>query len=296
MRKNKMMRTAAVLGVATMLTASVLSGTFAKYTTTATGEDSARVAKWGITMGNNGSSTFSDTYTGPDSGSTDATVKGTGENNSKVVAPGTHGEAIYKVSGAPETAYKITFTGDATNDVFLKKGLNYTYKTASTEATMKDVTYADKQSGSVSENYYPVNYSVKISYSGGNNDSVTPTLGAAKSGDSYLKTLGTAQTFETLDAAMKALNNTVVTYNTPNTEAGLEVEFKWAWAFDSTDSNAIKVGENVTSNDAYDTVLGDLAVSKNADLTVTPDTTTDADKNYSTEIKYKLSMTATQID
>lgn len=299
MRKNKMMRTAAVLGVATMLTASVLSGTFAKYTTTATGGDSARVAKWGITMGNNGKSTFSDTYTGPDGKST--TVKGIDNNNKAVdvVAPGTHGEATYKVSGAPETAYEITFTGTATKDVFLKNGLNYTYKTASKDDTIKDVTYASEKSGSVSGDYYPVNYSVKISYSAGNDNSTSPTLTAVKSDNnqSYLTTLGTAQTFETLDAAMAALNNTVVKYSTPNTEAGLTVEFKWAWAFDNNDKNAITV-TNHTSNDAYDTVLGDLTVNKNSDLTVTPESSdaTDANKNYSTEIGYTLSMTATQID
>ena len=48
MKKNKMMRNTAALGVAVLLTASVLSGTLAKYTTTAEGTDSARVAKWGI--------------------------------------------------------------------------------------------------------------------------------------------------------------------------------------------------------------------------------------------------------
>lgn len=44
MKKNKMMRNTAALGVAVLLTASVLSGTLAKYTTTAEGTDSARVA------------------------------------------------------------------------------------------------------------------------------------------------------------------------------------------------------------------------------------------------------------
>ena len=37
MKKNKMMRNTAALGVAVLLTASVLSGTLAKYTTTAEG-------------------------------------------------------------------------------------------------------------------------------------------------------------------------------------------------------------------------------------------------------------------
>lgn len=295
MRKNKMMRTAAVLGVATMLTASVLSGTFAKYTTTATGGDSARVAKWGITMGNNGKSTFSDTYTGPGSGNTVVA-----SDNKDVVAPGTHGSATYKVSGAPETAYEITFKGEATNDVFLKSGLKYDYAVSTDAANdIKDATYASTQSGTVNADYYPVNYSVKITSSAKVEDK-KPTLSAADGeNNNYLK-LDTPSTFETLAAAMEALNNTVATYNTPNTEAGLTVEFKWAWAFDTEDTtgdNVITVNGGHKANDVYDTVLGDLTTeTKNANLTITPVTGEDSDKSYNTEIGYTLSMTATQID
>ena len=49
MKKNKMMRTASGLLVATLLTTSMISGTFAKYTTQDEASDSARVAKWGVT-------------------------------------------------------------------------------------------------------------------------------------------------------------------------------------------------------------------------------------------------------
>ncbi len=48
MKKNKMMRIASVLLVAVLLSTCAISGTFAKYTTTVTGEDSARIAKWEI--------------------------------------------------------------------------------------------------------------------------------------------------------------------------------------------------------------------------------------------------------
>lgn len=48
MKKNKMMRLASCLLVAILLTTSVISGTFAKYTTSSTGTDSARVATWGF--------------------------------------------------------------------------------------------------------------------------------------------------------------------------------------------------------------------------------------------------------
>lgn len=49
MKKNTMMRIASVLLVAVLLSTSVISGTFAKYTSSVTSNDSARVAKWGFT-------------------------------------------------------------------------------------------------------------------------------------------------------------------------------------------------------------------------------------------------------
>ena len=48
MKKNRMMRTAAVLLVAVLLTTSVISGTFAKYTTASDASAQARVAYWGF--------------------------------------------------------------------------------------------------------------------------------------------------------------------------------------------------------------------------------------------------------
>ena len=48
MKKNKMMRLASFLLVATLLTTSMISGTFAKYVTEGSASDSARVAKWGV--------------------------------------------------------------------------------------------------------------------------------------------------------------------------------------------------------------------------------------------------------
>lgn len=44
MRKNKAMRTAALLLVLVLMTSCFVGGTFAKYTTTASGSESARVA------------------------------------------------------------------------------------------------------------------------------------------------------------------------------------------------------------------------------------------------------------
>ena len=109
MRKNKMMRTASGLLVATLLTSSVLFGTFAKYTTSGTGSDSARVAKFGVEITTKGTM-FANAYN-----TDDKTVTGIAQsviNNSNdgknVVAPGTSGDLIEStITGTPEVAVNV---------------------------------------------------------------------------------------------------------------------------------------------------------------------------------------------
>ena len=48
MKKNVMMRVASIMLVLVLMTSSVISGTFAKYVTDVTTDDSARVARWGV--------------------------------------------------------------------------------------------------------------------------------------------------------------------------------------------------------------------------------------------------------
>lgn len=112
MRKNKMMRAASGLLVAVLLSTCAISGTFAKYTTSANGTDSARVAKWGFTGGSTItiSDLFKNTY--------DTTVK----SSTDVIAPGTTGSAkfgfTYGGDGsvtAPEVAYKFNVSADGSS-------------------------------------------------------------------------------------------------------------------------------------------------------------------------------------
>ena len=50
MKKNNTMRVAAGLAVAALLSTCLVSGTFAKYTTSGESSDTARVAKFGIEL------------------------------------------------------------------------------------------------------------------------------------------------------------------------------------------------------------------------------------------------------
>ncbi len=110
MKKNTMMRLAAVMLMCVLLTTSVVGGTFAKYVTSETGTDSARVAKWGVTIQANGT-TFAEKYNdGPDAAGTQVV------SDVKVVAPGTNGTmAKMALSGKPEVKVRVTY--DATLDL-----------------------------------------------------------------------------------------------------------------------------------------------------------------------------------
>ena len=95
MKKNKTMRLAAILLVCVLLTTSVISGTFAKYTSEATGSDSARVAKWAFEV-NDAAITATNSFkfdlfnTVYEVGTTadDVDVKDT----ETIIAPGTEGQ------------------------------------------------------------------------------------------------------------------------------------------------------------------------------------------------------------
>ena len=102
MKKNIAMRVAAILFILTMISTCAFSTTFAKYVTSDTAVDSARVAKWGVTVAasteTQNKGLFASEY--------GATVKA----NENVVAPGTNGElACFIISGTPEVAGTITF-------------------------------------------------------------------------------------------------------------------------------------------------------------------------------------------
>lgn len=105
MKKNKAMRLASALLVLTLLTTCAISSTFAKYVTKAEGKDTARVAKFGVTV-TAIDNAFSTVYDSENS----ATVKSSNEEN--VVAPGTKGSfAPATVTGQPEVSVKVTNEG-----------------------------------------------------------------------------------------------------------------------------------------------------------------------------------------
>lgn len=108
-RSSMMVRLVAVLAVTMMFTMCFVGGTFAKYTTSGTGTDSATVAKWGVTVEGTGD-TFKKAYAKDDTWFNLAA--NTVFSTEDVVAPGTKGTMeAFTITGTPEVAVRVTFTG-----------------------------------------------------------------------------------------------------------------------------------------------------------------------------------------
>lgn len=138
MKKNKMLRLASVLLVMTLLTTSIIGGTFAKYTSTGKVSDTARVAKWGVEIKTSGS-LYSDAYAAYKESDTNTSnlpiawkIDSKAESitvaaatvNDNIVAPGTksYGDGLsFGITGTPEVAVKVTTTIKA-EDIYLKEG------------------------------------------------------------------------------------------------------------------------------------------------------------------------------
>lgn len=113
------MRAASALLVAVLLSTCTISGTFAKYTTSVSASDSARVAYWGFQSTN--SMTLEDLFSGVYvNDASETTVDSV--NDVDVIAPGTKGKATFvfawdeAVTGitvtGPEVAYTFTVSVD----------------------------------------------------------------------------------------------------------------------------------------------------------------------------------------
>jgi len=110
MKKNTMMRLASILLVAVLISTSAISGTYAKYVTSKTGTDTARVAKWGVTITANGS-TFATEYATDDENVVGTIAKSVVSTNAdKLVAPGTKGDMVaMTLTGIPEVAFEVKY-------------------------------------------------------------------------------------------------------------------------------------------------------------------------------------------
>lgn len=177
MKKNKSMRLASYLLILTLITTSVIGGAFAKYITSDSAHDIARVAKFGVVATVSGD-LFAPSYTK----GTDATANGVAQKwavnaesvavNSTdgatvlLVAPGTHSKdgLTFTVKGTPEVSTQVTF-GRAMTDT----GIDANYYPATVE--LKSDTYG---------------YGVMVPYTGTITDDTVNNY-FTKTGDNFTK-------------------------------------------------------------------------------------------------------------
>lgn len=102
------MRVAGLLLALVLVTSCFVCGTFAKYVTSGTGSDSARVAKFGVEITANGTM-FAKEYA-TDDGTVEATIAKSvvSSDDKNLVAPGTKGDMVsMTMTGTPEVAVNV---------------------------------------------------------------------------------------------------------------------------------------------------------------------------------------------
>ena len=300
MKKNWTMRVALLIVALTLITSCFVGGTFAKYVTGASYEDTARVAKFGVLLTIDGDSGFATKYA-----TDDTTYKGayTVEATDKVVAPGTpaglktetsetevsqennRAEATdenkaltFGISGTPEVAVRINIEfGKDFKDVVLPAGTYTDYTqlvpfeleavSADESAVVSEAPAAAKADTApeVGTYGYYETFELKKDY--------YPIIYTLKEGETVLA-----------KGSLKDIVDFVTAYSetadyAPGTVFNTEFTLTWEWPFERGETE-----QEIALYDAADTYLGNVAAG----------VITDA--NAVTEISFKLTITVTQID
>ncbi len=225
MKTYKTMRIASALLVIALLSTCVISGTFAKYVTSASAKDAARVAKWGVVV----SAWNTDAADKSVFASSYGTTVNAGAD--KVVAPGTEtptdGAIKFSVTGAPEVAVKLDFDMIVNSDVVVPAGdyLDWT--------TGNDTT----DTFNVASDYYPVIFTLV------DKDGVEVAKG----------------NLAAIEAEFDALSEAAIAPNTDLAETYGEYTLAWEWVFESgNDEEDTLLGNNADGLAADADVVTDL--------------------------------------
>ncbi|MBR6922361.1 MAG: hypothetical protein IKH51_09210 [Clostridia bacterium] len=262
MKKNWTMRVALLIVALALITSCFVSGTYAKYITSADADDTARVAKFGVVITSSGT-LFDVNYKSVANGNTPTdtttgiTVKSS--NGDKLVAPGTKNDEgiTFTVTGQPEVDVAVRMSlGEELKEVFLKAG---------TYADM--TTAADDDTFTLANDYYPVVFTLKI----GTGSTATTYTGTLASIKDQLENGGA---FASVYPAGTNLATAIGT-----------ITLTWEWTF---------VTNNVPAEtpDFADTLLGDLA----AGTTILPAANAPAAANYNLSEVVDISLNIVQVD
>lgn len=325
MKKNRMMRLASVLLVLTLLTTSVISGTFAKYTTQDSASDTARVAKWGVELQVVGN-LYGDSYGAEDKivldDDTGVTVQSVNRSDD-IVAPGTKNDEgfTFSLKGQPEVDGEVT-TEMVIQNVFLKAGTygvmipvdadvvtaaNFdefenlyvlndgAYSVA--ESYISDATYYTLEDSVTFEaNYYPVVYKL----TGGTEKSSTYSEDSLKAAaDAIADQLG-------LTAGVAADDTSITYTGTKSFQSNDKLDgwkivgekLTWEWKFDQDD--AAKNGDETLWTNGADTILGMLKNTTNGVVVKMNDDSeyvaVEEYTDYCLDTQFSINITVTQVN
>lgn len=257
MKKNKMMRLASAMMVLTLMSTSVISGTFAKYVTQDSASDSARVAKWGVEVVVEGSDLFSDKYEDGNETVVSSVV------NEDVVAPGTKNDEGVKftLKGKPEVDVNVSITVEEVKDVFLKAG------------SYADMTTGnDKDYFTFNTDYYPVVFTLS------NGSGTELKSGKLTEIKTYLEGL-----------SKKCEANTDLGSSALGTGIDGEYVLTWAWEFPTAEDKETDQKDTLLGNLAADSALKvKYVTNKFYPVAV--------NQEYCNDISFKVTITVTQID
>ncbi len=191
MKTNTMMRVASVLLVAVLLSTCAIAGTYAKYVSTTTGTDSARVAKWDFKV--NGTTANSNTFTfnlfetildTDKSGEDDITPA-----DGTIIAPGTQGsfEIVLKNDSEVTAKYAIDYTVTNTNNIPVQFSVD---NGASWSSDLADVSATDATELAASTGTTTIIVQWRWAFERGNDDAEKNTNNAA---DTTLGLAGSAE-------------------------------------------------------------------------------------------------------
>ena len=236
-----------------LITATGLSGTFAKYTTTSeAAPESARVAKWGITVSDEGSG-LSHVYETP----TGITVVNSGDSSDAVVAPGTSGVlASVKVSGTPEVMYNIDVTA------ILKIG-----KDGETTTGYDSVNRYMRLSDGTVIGYLPIIYKMCRQVGDGKKEVIRYGIGTYPAEATDAVVLDTIEIGRSKELANGFNAGTFATdkhNQAPNTPVDIVYSIEWEWPYTVSSQTAYH------QNTEKDTALGEALRKYKNDTTIGP--------------------------
>lgn len=310
MKKNLMIKVASLMLVLTLASTCMIGTTFAKYVTGDQATDTARVAKWGITVSTSGTlfGTDYEEYSAADTAdritATSTSVSAFNGTDS-IVAPGTKNTVGFQVAvkGDPEVKYNTTAAKVGTiSDIVLKKGnygvmvkvpdnaainvdtdftANKIYKSSDEIAFTKVTAYAALGAGenfyrlidttNVAADYYPIAWTV----------TKTGALADISATDKNLDTI-----------LGEMVTNISGLDGNANAEVNSSYTLTWEWAFEVNE--ATNKMDTILGHLAADVANDGMAIVKTNDDFATVTIIDSAD--YNLTINFGLSVSVQQVD